>query len=260
MTRITLSALSTAALLAACSAQPTVAPSAGPVAAPQVVYRIDDRRYFEVVPLESLACARARLYYTDTARGIHVNVASWDRVSKGTFVIDAANKEYLAAPVIQSSSGCQSGDGTSYLCADSLHYSLDGGREWKVFKPVLNSGAMRLIGPKFYVGDHETDVIDISSQPRMLTAWHRSMTNQLAIPRPTQDPIDNQFHCTPSGNVGHTRLTGSTVWMASRRGWKYDKNRTVCVAHSRIAGSVLRPACCSVRRSSGRTASRLPHR
>jgi hypothetical protein len=199
MKRTALWALMAAVLVPACSVQSTVTSYAGPVAPPQVVYRIDDHRYFEVVPLENLACARARLYYNNTARGIHVDVASWDRMSMGGFVIDAANEEYLAAPVIQSSSGCQSGDGASNQCANSLHYSLDGGREWRVFKPVLNSGAMRLIGSKFYVGDNETDVIDISSQPTTPTAWHRSMTNQLAIPRPIQAPIDNQFHCNPSG-------------------------------------------------------------
>ena len=58
-----------AVLLAGC-ANHMNDPYTGPVAKPQVAYRIDDHRFFEVVPLEKFACARARLYYTDTARGI----------------------------------------------------------------------------------------------------------------------------------------------------------------------------------------------
>ena len=195
MTRRTLGSLTAAMLLAACTTQPTYTPYAGPVAAPQVAYRIDGHRYFEVVPLENLACARARLYYTDTARGVHVNVASWDRVSKGTFVIDAANDEYVIAPIILSGSSCQTGDGSSDLCAARLFYSQDSGRSWKNTVSLLY-GKAQLIGSVAYVGTLSVDAVDISKDKVARQDWVRHSDDGFTVPAPKKAPLDTQPHCT----------------------------------------------------------------
>jgi hypothetical protein len=151
------------------------------------------------VPLEKQSCGLARVYYTDRRRGIHADVASWDLLSDGQFIIDAANDQYLVAPVVRSPADCQSGSGTSDICASALYYSQDAGRTWRIKKPVLNSGAMSLIGPKFYVGGNETDIIDISSSSPDAFQWSRFMTNKAGIPAPVKRPIDTRFHCEQKG-------------------------------------------------------------
>ena len=200
MTRGTLGSLTVAVLLAACTTQPTYTPYAGPVAAPQVVYRIDAHRYFEVVPLEHLSCARARLYYTDTARGIHVDVASWDRLSnKGRFVIDAANEEYLVTPVVQSSPDCQTGDSASYLCADRIRYSQDAGRTWKATRTYSGSSTY-LIGPLLFI--HSRDYggwrVSIAGTVPDDKRWEEYGASEHE-PVPAQAPLDDHFHCDRNG-------------------------------------------------------------
>ncbi|MES2299378.1 MAG: hypothetical protein V4582_20230 [Pseudomonadota bacterium] len=194
----TLCALAAAGLLlAACVTSPAFTPYAGPIAAPQVAYRIDSHRYFEVVPLEDMACARARLYYTDTARGIHVNVTGWDRVSKGTLVIDAANDEYLVAPIILSGSSCQTGDAGSDLCAARLFYSQDGGRNWKSTVSLLY-GRVHLTGSAAYIGTLSVDVVDISKDNIARPDWVRHSEDGFTIPAPKKAPVDIQPNCSPS--------------------------------------------------------------
>lgn len=197
MTRRTMGSLTAAVLLAACTTQPAFAPYAGPVAAPQVAYRIDTHRYFEVVPLENLACARARMYYIDTARSIRSDVASWDRVSNGALIIDAATDNNLVAPIIDSSSGCQTGGGD--LCASRLYYSQDGGRSWQMTKPrtTLAGGAVHLIGDAVFYAGQRARVPDLGNGDRAWLDFFIGAENKL--PPIGKPPVDTRLHCGSSG-------------------------------------------------------------
>ncbi len=196
-------------LLEACTNPSTQRPYAGPVATPQIAYRIDAHRYFEVVPQQHLACARARLYYTDTVRGIHSNVFSWDRVSNGTFIIDAANDQYLIAPIIHSSSDCQTGGGD--FCSDQLLFSQDAGKTWKT-TATYYSVITYLTGTTIYehAPDHgghraELDVNIPDSQPsgEWLPGGSFKRYSRLTwtaypepdLPPPRIPPIDIKFQC-----------------------------------------------------------------
>ena len=106
-------------------------PYTGPVAKPQVAYRIDDHRFFEIVPLREEACSSAVVYYTDKARDIHTAVVRLDPGSMGAadFIIDAANDQFLVGPISRGNLDCQSGGGG---CGGStLPYSTDSGRTWR---------------------------------------------------------------------------------------------------------------------------------
>jgi hypothetical protein len=168
-------------------------PYSGPVAKPQVAYRIDDHRFFEVVPYQDMPCARARLYYTDTAKGIHANIAPWDQVSKGTFIIDASNDQYLVAPIIASSSGCQTGAGDK--CASSLYYSENYGQTWKMTKPKLTlaGGAVRLIGDSVFHAGQRAKIPALASGDEAWKDYHLNGENELPIVIKT--PVDNRLHC-----------------------------------------------------------------
>lgn len=186
------------ALLSGCALRPASEPANDTVAIRQVVYRIDEQRYFEVVPQESLACARGRLYYTDTAKGIHANVANWDRVREGKFVIDADNEPYLVAPIEGSSSECQNGSGSSDVCASRFYYSQDHGRTWKNVASLLY-GEVHLIGSKAYVGALPTDVIDIAKPNLDRSDWIRRTDDAFVIPPPKKPPLDTRLRCHPEG-------------------------------------------------------------
>lgn len=194
MTKAILNVVATAALLAACGTQTTFTPGVGPVAAPQVAYRIDDHRYFEVVPLENLSCARARLFYTDTSHGIHTNVADWDRIAKGGFVIDAANDLYLVTPIIDSSSGCQIGAGD--LCASRLMYSRDRGTTWQVNKPpytVARDDVYLIDGVVYYAG-RQAPISALEKKGD--GAWTRFYVDgRNTMPSVEKQPIDDRLHC-----------------------------------------------------------------
>ncbi|MES2481225.1 MAG: hypothetical protein V4609_04435, partial [Pseudomonadota bacterium] len=101
----------------------------GPVAAPQVGYRIDENRYFEIVPNRAAACSDASIYYRDDARGIRSFVMPLRNLGGVDLVIDAANDQYLVAPVDKGSGNCSSGGGT--CPGPGLIYSLDAGKSWK---------------------------------------------------------------------------------------------------------------------------------
>lgn len=185
-----------ALFLASCASEHRSSAYAGAVAAPQVAYRIDEYRYFEVVPLQDLACARARLYYTDTARGIHENLANWDRLSsKGKFVIDAANQQYLVAPLLQSSPDCQTGDLSSDLCVDRLLYSQNAGRTWKSTR--ANSGtSILLVGSILYmqIGRHGGWRVSLAEGTSDNRKWDVYGASERE-PSPAEVPVDEQFHC-----------------------------------------------------------------
>ncbi|PSJ19105.1 hypothetical protein CVH10_24590, partial [Halomonas sp. ND22Bw] len=73
----------------------------GEVAAPQVAYRIDENRYFEIVPYGRGACTNAMVQFVDKAKGIRSDAVLLDPGSMGaaTLIIDASNDQYLVAPV-----------------------------------------------------------------------------------------------------------------------------------------------------------------
>ncbi|MDQ0042587.1 T6SS immunity protein Tli3 family protein [Variovorax boronicumulans] len=99
--RLTLAALALAlalALSACASGRASPPPPSQPAKPPQVVYRIDDHRYFELTPDET--CFGNMLYFIDTAKGIRSEVVTFDAVmNRTTLIIDAANDQYLVAPV-----------------------------------------------------------------------------------------------------------------------------------------------------------------
>lgn len=183
-----------ALLLAACASEHRISTYVGLVAAPQVAYRIDEHRYFEVVPLQDLACARARLFYTDTRQGLHVDIANWDRVSKGELIIDAANDKYLVTPIILSSSSCQTGNGASDQCAARLFYSQDGGRSWKNTVSLL-FGRVQVAGSIAYVGTLSIDTIDLSKENIARLDWVRHSADEFAIPVSQRAPLDIRLTC-----------------------------------------------------------------
>jgi len=192
-----MSVLFAISLLASCASEHRSSVYTGPVAAPQVAYRIDEHRYFEVVPLQDLACARARLFYTDTRQGIHVDVATWDRVSKGKLSIDATNDMYLVTPIILSSSGCQTGDGASDQCASWLYYSRDAGRSWmRALSPLY--GRVELVGATVYVGTLSVDTLDLSKNSIATKDWERHSDRAFIVPPPQKAPIDSSPHCNPN--------------------------------------------------------------
>ncbi len=165
-------------------------PYNGPLAPPQVVYRIDDHRNFEIVPYDQYRCG-GRLYYNDTAKGIRTNVMPVN-LGGDTFIIDAANDQYLVAPILPSSSGCQSGGGDK--CADRLYYSKDAGRTWQVNKPRLtnSSGDIHLIGDTvFYAGQRAK----LSALVNGDSAWVEFyLVGKNALPTIRKAPIDTEFH------------------------------------------------------------------
>lgn len=125
--RLTLVAL-TLAMGACASGRASSPPSLQPLKPAQVVYRIDDHRYFELTPDET--CFGNMVYFVDTAKGIRSEVVTFDAVmNRTTLVIDAANDQYLVAPVTRGGINCSSGGGG--CGGDQLPYSVDGGRTWQ---------------------------------------------------------------------------------------------------------------------------------
>ena len=163
-------------------------PYNGPVAPPQVAYRIDKQRFFEIVPHRQYPCDEARLYYNDTAKGIRTNVMD-ARYGRGTFIIDAANDQYLVAPILPSSSGCQSGG--SDMCADRLYYSKDAGRTWQVNKPEWSGSNVYITGDQIYAGGRAS--IHDLRDGFVDGIWTRVSPKN--FPQPRKAPLDTEFHC-----------------------------------------------------------------
>ncbi len=159
-----LSLTASALALSACAsggASPPLAP--GPVIPPQVAYRIDDHRYFEITPEEH--CYGDMLYFVDTAKGIRSEVVKFDAVmNRTTLIIDAANDQYLVAPVTRESINCSSGGGG---CGDKMPYSIDGGRTWKRVWAPSPYDKLHISGTKVYQIDEDniTRGFDLSSLP-----------------------------------------------------------------------------------------------
>lgn len=126
--RLTLAALALA-LSACASGGASPPPTPETYIPPQVAYRIDDHRYFEITPWPDGECAEKMLYFVDTAKGIRSKAVQWDNVmTQGKLIIDAANDQYLVAPVTRGGINCSSGGGA--CGGDQLPYSIDGGRTW----------------------------------------------------------------------------------------------------------------------------------
>jgi len=145
-------------VLSACAgggvSQSSVPPPKSSVPA-QVAYRIDDHRYFEITPDQH--CYGDMLYFVDTAKGIHSEVVRFDAVmNRTTLIIDAANDQYLVAPVTRGGTNCSSGGGA--CGGNKMPYSTDGGRTWKrVWSPGSDHDLM-ISGSTVYQSWHRPGV------------------------------------------------------------------------------------------------------
>ena len=167
----------------------------GPAAAPQVGYRSDEGRYFEIVPRAAAACTGAMLYYVDKGKGIRSAVVKFDdgTMLGNEFVIDAANEEYLVGPITRGNTDCSSGGG---FCGGSkLPYSTDGGRTWKRGEASSASDRLSITGTYVYAVGNVPRLADLANGRPSLSDWRyvRETT------RPRIEPLDTKFHCTPNG-------------------------------------------------------------
>ncbi|WP_211443025.1 T6SS immunity protein Tli3 family protein [Collimonas humicola] len=188
-------------LLSACALHRTSGsepPYSGPVAQPQVAYRIDEQRFFEIVPLRAEACSSADLYYTDTAHNIRSRVSYFmaGYNLRTDFIIDAANDQYLVAPIVRGNIDCESGGNG---CSGSrLPYSTDGGRTWKAASPVIigKNDLYLTEGTVFYSGQ-KAKLSELSSGD---DAWKQYyLAGKNVLPPLRRPPIDTKFHCTSNG-------------------------------------------------------------
>ena len=166
----------------------------------QVVYRIDDHRYFELTPDET--CFGNMLYFVDTAKGIHSEVVTFDAVmNRTTLIIDAANDQYLVAPVTRGGTDCSSGGGA--CGGNRMPYSTDGGKTWK---RVWSSGSeddLMVGGSTAYhsyrFGEARyTDGIDLATLGTQQEAVWNSVRGFIFQPRIA--PVDTKVVCKAGGN------------------------------------------------------------
>jgi pimeloyl-ACP methyl ester carboxylesterase len=179
-------------------------PYTGEVAAPQVAYRIDENRYFEIVPYGRGACTNAMVQFVDKAKGIRSDAVlfDWGPMVEAKLIIDASNDQYLVAPVTRGNTDCSSGGG---LCGGSkLPYSTDGGRTWKRVEVPFTYGPVDSRGVHVYVSTanaridrRETEILALSTANPTLKDWQTD--EPLGIPVPKLAPIDTKFHCTVNG-------------------------------------------------------------
>lgn len=167
----------------------------GPVAPPQVTYRIDEDRYFELVPRGAGACADAMVYYNDKRLGIRSAVVKLDPAVTGlsNFIIDASNQEYLVGPLTRGNTDCSSGGGG--CSGGSLPYSVDSGRTWMNAKPGAYGGyAVYVSGNQVYTSGMRATFPDLPGGPRV---WKSDLLSN--FPPPHKAPLDKKFHCTANG-------------------------------------------------------------
>ncbi|QNK72398.1 hypothetical protein H7F36_14350 [Variovorax sp. PAMC28562] len=173
-------------------------PYKGPVAASQVAYRIDENRFFEVVPTEDAACYQADIFYTDKVLGIHTEVMGLNQLGGVALVIDAANTNYLVGPPVK-------GGGSCYNCGGSwLPYSTDAGRTWKLGGggPASPSNPLTLSGSNAYVvfstgTEKIVSSVDIAREKFNIKDWKYEAEGFLPVVR--KAPLDTKFRCIPNG-------------------------------------------------------------
>jgi hypothetical protein len=119
------------------------------IAPPQVIYRIDDHRYFIIENDGERECYAGIIVYIDEKLGIKSTVESWERAKRGRrkFTIDASNDKYLGAPTERSSGNCSSGSGN--CLGDVTEYSVDYGRTW-IYRRHGTDDDILISGNKFY--------------------------------------------------------------------------------------------------------------
>lgn len=190
------------ALLAACVTGPTIYRYNGPPAPSQVVYRIDDHRYFMIEPRLNYACVQANLNYVDMKRGIRTYVPGWDRMEKrGRFLIDAANDDYLVAPIAGMDTACAP-DADPAHCESFMVYSKDAGRTWEITKQLRHreyNGEVRLTGDTVYYAGHRARLPELAAGD---TAWTAvSPEDQSKLPPLGKLPVDTELHCDNSKTI-----------------------------------------------------------
>ena len=168
------------------------------VAAPRVLYRIDENRYFEDASEAGRFCENGSpIYYVDKARGIRSYVVNVDGASMGAnFIIDAANDEYLSGPVTRGNTDCSSGGGG---CGGArLPYSTDAGRTWKRADALSPSDGMSVSGSIAYEIDQDRLVnsLDLSGDRFEMRDWKYM---QKFAPPLRKAFLDTKFHCSAKG-------------------------------------------------------------
>ena len=166
----------------------------GPVAAPQVAYRIDENRYFEIVPLEAGACTVGRIYYNDKAKGIRSLVMSLKELGGVDLVIDAANEQYLVAPMTRGSVNCSSGGG--FCGGPKLPYSIDGGRTWMRGEGRSASDEVHIQGSVVHAIGNIPRMVDLANGKPSLNDWKYEGGYELSMIRRS---LDTKFHCSANG-------------------------------------------------------------
>ena len=171
-----------------------------PVAPPQVVYRIDENRYFELVPRGEGACTDATVYYADKEQGIRSLVVKWDRGAMGgsTFIIDPANDQYLIGPATRGNTDCSSGGGS--CGGPRLPYSTDAGRTWKRADALSPTAPVTVTGSSVYAvrATGSVELLDFTKDSVEMKDW-QGMPKGTRPPAPRTPPIDNIFRCTENG-------------------------------------------------------------
>jgi hypothetical protein len=170
-------------------------PTHRPDIPPQVAYRLDEHRYFEITPWPDGECAEKMLYFVDTAKGIRSKAVQWDNVmTQGTFIIDAANDQYLVAPVTRGGINCSSGRGR---CGERLPYSTDGGRTWRqAWYPGYGDDLMireSTVYRSYRIQTIHTDRLDLSDLPTPSDTNWKSVRDFVFKPRIA--PVDTKVQC-----------------------------------------------------------------
>lgn len=175
---------------------------AKPKPAPQVVYRIDDHRYFEVTPEND--CYDDMLSFVDTARGIRSDVVKFDAVmNRTTLIIDAANDQYLVAPVTRGGTNCSSGGGA--CGGSSMPYSIDGGRTWQRAWHAAPGNDLMISQSTAYrryrIQSFHTDALDLVTFPTSRSAAWKTLGDDFVF-KPRVAPVDTKVWCStkPEGS------------------------------------------------------------
>ncbi|SCX56026.1 hypothetical protein [Variovorax sp. EL159] len=173
----------------------TPPPTPGAFIPPQVAYRIDDHRYFEITPWPDGECTDKILYFVDTAKGIRSKAVKWDNVmTQGKLIIDADNDQYLVAPVTRGSINCSSGGG---ICGERLPYSVDGGKTWgRAWYPGYGDDLM-ISGSTVYrsyrIQTIHTDSLDLTEIPTPKSTNWKSIRD--FVSKPQVPPVDTKVLC-----------------------------------------------------------------